>query len=217
LSNDLVEAYTETTKAVAATAAAGAKAIDALMRAGGYLSQILGDVPKDLVGYFGGDELRYRRAVNLEQIAERARRRQLANGTQPSEPVRLPVALPLLAAAAEESDPTLQEMWAGLLASAMDPKIRDSVRQQFIATAKELSPVDVKILLRLKTIERPDPQTEVENTYSLIANALGLTIDTTSVSYEALRDLKLAINHGTNQNRLILTAKGREFLLACGE
>jgi hypothetical protein len=56
------------------------------------------------------------------------------------------LAVPLLRAAANESQEILQEMWAALLAAAMDPEKLDRVRLSFIETVKRLDPPDTLIL-----------------------------------------------------------------------
>jgi hypothetical protein len=51
------------------------EAINALRDVGGFLKEILGTVPQDLVGYFGGDLLKVRRAENAARIIQKAKER----------------------------------------------------------------------------------------------------------------------------------------------
>jgi len=47
------------------------EALKTLQGVGGFLREILGTVPQDLVGYLGGDWLKVRRAENLARIMPR--------------------------------------------------------------------------------------------------------------------------------------------------
>lgn len=64
--------------------------------------------------------------------------------------------VPLLQSALLEEDETLQEIWAHLLANALDPTFDISnIRRAFIDVIKGLSPLDAKILIHWKdTLER---------------------------------------------------------------
>jgi hypothetical protein len=58
----------------------------------------------------------------------------------------LKLALPIFEAAADEDNQELQDLWARLLAAAMDPKRRDLVRQSFIPIVKQMEAFDVAVL-----------------------------------------------------------------------
>jgi hypothetical protein len=62
----------------------GQKAIEALQGLGGFLREVFGTIPEDLVGYFGGDLLKVRRAENFARIAQEARERLNARGIHSS-------------------------------------------------------------------------------------------------------------------------------------
>jgi hypothetical protein len=87
-------------------------AIKALRGVGGFLKQILGTVPEDLVGYFGGDLLKVRRAENAARIIEKAREKLQARNATPKRP-SISIILPLLIAAADEDRDELQQYGPG--------------------------------------------------------------------------------------------------------
>ena len=63
-----------------------------------------------------------------------------------TEPVSPSVAIPLLRAAYDESRPELQDLWARLIAAAMDPKRSDGMRLSFIDLVKRFDPLDALVL-----------------------------------------------------------------------
>jgi hypothetical protein len=63
-----------------------------------------------------------------------------------TEAVSPSIAVPLLRAAADESRPELQALWAMLLAAALDPKKSSLVRRSFIETLSKFEPLDAAVL-----------------------------------------------------------------------
>jgi len=81
----------------------GQKALEVLQGLGGFLREIFGTVPEDLVGYFGGDLLKVRRAENFARIAQEAREWLKAREVHTTEPPSISILLPIIVASAEES------------------------------------------------------------------------------------------------------------------
>jgi Abortive infection alpha len=54
--------------------------------------------------------------------------------------------IPLLRAAYDEGRPELQDIWAALIAAAMDPERMGRVRISFIDTLKRFDPLDARVL-----------------------------------------------------------------------
>ena len=132
-------------RAVEETAKATGKAIDAARDAGGYLSQVFGDLPTNAVGFFGADWLHERRVRNLD-----AMKRRTAEILREREVERLIELSPnqateLLLAAQDWSREELAELWARLLANAMDPNL-NSVPHSFIEAVKKMDPIDAVVL-----------------------------------------------------------------------
>jgi hypothetical protein len=63
---------------------------------GSFFGKALGSTPEDLVGYYGGDRLRIRRAKNIARMMFEARARLATMGIDKTKPATLSVALPIL-------------------------------------------------------------------------------------------------------------------------
>jgi hypothetical protein len=114
------------------------------------------------VGYLGGDWLHIRRAENIAKMMQRARERLEAWAVKDAEPASLTIALPILRGAADESREQIQDLWARLLAAAMDPSKTKHVRQRFAAVIQQMDPPDALLLAspslrdRAGGIQQPD-------------------------------------------------------------
>ena len=117
----------------------GQELVKAVRDASGYFTDILGDLPKDLIGYLFGDRVKAKRIERMAAIWQKTRERLRDRGIDP-EPPSLKYAIPILEAAADEENEELQDLWSRLLAAAMDPNRRDAIRQSFIQTAKQIDP-----------------------------------------------------------------------------
>jgi hypothetical protein len=105
----------------------------------------LGDLPKDLVFLLAGDRVKVLRAERLATLWEKAKQRLGDQGIAQPDPPSLKLALPILAAAADENRKELQDLWARLLAAAMDPKRQSFVRQSLVSTVRQTDPFDVLV------------------------------------------------------------------------
>lgn len=133
----------------------GQEVVKALSGLGSFLGDALGSTPKDLIGYLGGDWLRLRRAKNIAEMLGRTRKQLEDWGVKDPEPASLTLALPILRGAADESRGELQELWARLMAAALDPLRSGRVRQEFAEVISKMDPVDVLVLefLNNKTVK----------------------------------------------------------------
>ena len=145
MSNE-IEAVTEGIKAAQEVAKTTGKALDAAQAGGAYLARMLGTVPEDVVGLFGGDLLRQYRIRNWHRISQKTFDKLDQRGVEQLEPLNAKVIVPLLEAASNEGDETLQDMWANLLANAMDPDRDVYLQRVFIDTLKQFEPIDARIL-----------------------------------------------------------------------
>ncbi len=124
----------------------GQELVKAVRDASGYFTDILGDIPKDLLGLLIGDRVKAKRIEKWAMLWQRARERLRDRGIVEPEPPSLKYAIPILQAAADEENEELQDLWSRLLAAAMDPKRRDALRQSFIQTVKQMDPMDALVL-----------------------------------------------------------------------
>lgn len=89
-----------------------------------------------------------RRTKNLISVIKRVQNILDEAGLKPEErnAVSLKLGLPIIEKASLEEDPSLQELWANLLANALNPNHSDKVRTIFIDIIQNLSAFDVLIL-----------------------------------------------------------------------
>ena len=142
---DEIEAVTEGAKAIQEGAKMGRALVEAGSDLASFVGKALGTVPEDTVGLLGGDHLRELRIRNLDKISRKTEDILSERGVEDPEPIGLKALLPALEAASEETDETLQDMWANLLANAMDPSRKVSPRRVFTEKLKEFDPPDVLV------------------------------------------------------------------------
>jgi hypothetical protein len=183
------------------------EALKTLQGVGGYLREILGTVPEDVVALLGGNLLKVKRAENLIRTLAKAHEKLKRDGIK-AEPASLSLGLPILIAAADESREELQDLWAKLLAAAADPARATSFRLAFIETVKLMDPLDASVLSRAQAINKI-VDGGVRNQ---IAQELKASQDQIEISIENLITLRLmAFVH---QPQATVTPFGREFLRA---
>jgi sugar phosphate isomerase/epimerase len=202
MTGDLVPS-TQLGEAIAETAKFGSKAIEGATKFGGYLDRVLGTLPDDTVGFLGDwvCAKRMQRAAKLwAETQEILRERGVKDTIEPSPSI----AVPLIEAAVSEDREGLKEIWAKLLAAAMDPSRANRVRQAFIETAKAMEPLDAVVLVAFTKISdvRADQQR-----FADLAGLVNVAGDEIFVSLDHLG--KLGMIDRTN---LTLTPFGREFL-----
>jgi hypothetical protein len=138
-----------TTQAVAKAAEETAKTVgkvaDIAHDSGGYLRHVMGEVPADLVGVLGGAWVREQHIRLRDKL--RRRTEQILRERDVQEVIELSpnLAAALIAGAQEEGKEALMELWARLLANAMDPNL-NTVRQSFIEAVKKMDPMDAVVL-----------------------------------------------------------------------
>jgi hypothetical protein len=116
---------------------------------GGFLSKVFGTLPQDTVGVLGGDWLHHIRIRNAYRLQKRTEEILRGRGAERKiEPLSPSVAIPLLKAAQDESRDEIQELWARLLANAMD-RVRPQLNRVFIDLVKTLDVLEARIIKRL--------------------------------------------------------------------
>jgi hypothetical protein len=119
-----------------------------LIRASGaYGADVLGDLPKDLVGLLAGDQIKAWRAERLAKLWREVKKRLKAQGVEQPEAPNPKLALPILAAAADETNEELQDLWERLLAAAMNPNRAKQVRLGFVEALRKLDPLDALVMM----------------------------------------------------------------------
>ncbi len=109
-----------------------------------FLQNVLQE-PGTAIGGLVSDKINFRRFKNLAHTVVEAKRLLTDLGLTESD-VPLKIIHPLLEAASVEEVPTLQELWANLLANAADPRRLITVEPVFVEMLKGLSWREVRFL-----------------------------------------------------------------------
>jgi hypothetical protein len=213
--NSIVPFDDEQSKAIGEVAKLGTSAVEAARDVGGYAVRVLGHLPEDLVGLVIGDRIASARWENAQRLGEAAKDRLRARGVKETAKLSPSLAAPLLDAASDESDEALADLWARLLANAMDPARARFVRQRFIEILKRMDPPDAVVFSSL-------PAGAAEpNTRDFIAGKLGMSPDAVEVSFHNLREVGLVLpkgraadTPGAAYSDVYVTVIGREFARA---
>lgn len=136
----------ESAKAVQETAKATSNAVDLARDAGSFFNRVFGDLVEDGVGIVA-DKVKYYRKVRAIDLAVKTEAILEARGIkEDTKSVPPKIAVPLIENATLEDNDELHDLWATLLANAMDPSSPDEVVATYISILKELRPIDVAIL-----------------------------------------------------------------------
>jgi Abortive infection alpha len=128
------------------------------------------------------------------------------------------IALPLIEAALDEDREGLKELWAKLLATAMDPKRNHLVRADLISTLKQLEPLDAIVL---NTVYDAGGTQFAPNGRDNLAQRFSVTSDEMTVCFQNLETLGCFIRRGDQppesgmvRENPSLGARGRLLMLA---
>jgi len=208
MSNELIRPIDpDTAHAIEETAKLGTKLLDSGGKTAGYVTGIFGHLPHNLVGIIG-DWVYHKRVRRWAELQADTKRILDQRGVkEPYEEVSPSIALPLLEAAIDETRENLKEIWAKLLAAAMDPSRSGGVRLSFIATVKQFDPLDALVL---KTLSLPS----APNSRDPLANILQKSNAEIEISILDLIGLRCV--DGTFLHFSILTY-GRELMRVCSD
>lgn len=208
-----------TAKAVEETAKTAGKGLDIVHDTGGYLRQVFGDVPTDLVGVVGGawlHEFHMRLRDKLQRRTE-----QILRDRNVQEVIELSpnVAAALISGAQEEAREELAELWARLLANAMDPNLND-VRRSFIDAVKNMDPPDALIIhiiekQNLQALRIGREKRDRELGHQDIAQMIYRKPDEVEVSFRHLEVLRFLDAAPNVPGLWYINALCREFIRAC--
>lgn len=168
-----------------------------------------------------------------KQVGAKATSFLITVGRTP-QPVEEKLLLPLLQAASLETNETLADLWAALLANAADPDQQAIVQPVFISILRELTPTDALVLHRIYRDVQPSEQELLYYEMKTIiterfASELALSVKQFALSVETLRSLRLCTSPTPRNDRFdkILpapvaasrqvcpTVLGLDFLAAC--
>jgi hypothetical protein len=201
----------EQAKAVQKTADLGTTVVAETGKLARYIRKVLGTVPEDAVGLVLGDPLHAVRTVIAGKLDDWVARLHRDRGVTP-QAVSPSLAIPLLRAAYDESRPELQELWARLIAAAMDPGRSNKVRRSFVDTVQRMDPLDALVLRKLFDT----PGTPLPNTRDFLAGNFSVSSREVEVSALNLDDLKCVQIRG-GVGIYVITSYGYELIRACSD
>jgi hypothetical protein len=143
--------------------------------------QPIASVVQDAVGFGGGDWLHELRERNRQRLRQKTKRILDNAGVERiDEPNPVTIA-PIISAAQDESREELQDIWAKLLAAALDPARNKRFRREFVAAIKQFELNDALVLLELHN-EKSNHGRNIQ----VIEQRTGLSRDQVAVSYRNL-------------------------------
>jgi hypothetical protein len=167
----------------------------------------------DIYGLLIGDQIHAARHRRLDAITRKTQKILKDRGAAAGE-VSEQIAIPLLEAAQGESRSEMQDLWAQLLANAIDPTRSEDVRPEFIDALRRMQPLDAVVLEKARDIIQ-DPNNAVIDPTPM-ADALGIRLSRVEVSLQNLAQVKCLASQGhARDTRYRLVSFGIEFLLAC--
>lgn len=191
--------------AIAESAKAAAKALD-LVKAS---SQQIADA----YGFVIGDQLHAARQRRLDAITRKTQK-ILKDRDAKSTEVPEQIAIPLLEAAQGESREEMQELWARLLANAMDSDRAADVRPEFVSALKQMQPLDALVLETIREMVQ-DPENTVIAPGN-VAERLKVRASLIRVSFDSLAEARcMTVFNSANGSQFRMGSFGVEFLRAC--
>ncbi len=141
----------DTAKATEEIAKTSGKALDVIEKVGSFFNKVVGDAAAELGGvvHDWARLYRYKNLLRLQDKVEEIHRARKLQGKSIPVPPRF--AIPLLQAASEEDDESIQDMWAGLIANSTDPDKHLEPKKIFTEILSSLEPLDAKILKYLSS------------------------------------------------------------------
>jgi hypothetical protein len=149
----------EVAKAAAETAKFGTKALDVTEKLLSFFGKVFHE-PIEQASGIVSDKLKFVRWQRQVRMADEVNKILESRGTTQTRAVPPKLALPILEAASNEDNDELQDMWAKLLANAMDPGVDVEIRLTFVEILKALNPLDVKLLHEFYKALKNDPKVD---------------------------------------------------------
>lgn len=140
------EEISESAKAIQEVAKTTREGIEATQKLGSFVARVTNESIEAVTGILS-DRLRFMRWERQLRLRDRCLEIIRDRGLTGSFNIISPkLALPIIENASLEENDELQDLWAYLLASAIDPNFNGTVRATFIDIIKQLEVVDVHIL-----------------------------------------------------------------------
>ena len=156
-----------------------------------FLSTITGGVRSELSEIFALP-LREFRFNNTLAVSLRAKKRLEKHGLVPEQlPDGLRRIVPIIESASVEDDPTLQEMWATLLATSLMPEFAERAEPDFHKILAQLSPMEARILNGFYDHSLVLEDADTEKQLELMGSELEISIEQCRIMLLSLYKLSL--------------------------
>jgi hypothetical protein len=190
-------------KAAEEVAKATGKALD--------IVQSMSPAIADAYGWLIGNRITAGRERNLDALMRKTKKIFEQRDLKDRKPIPEQIGIPLLEEAQRETREEIQDLYAALLANAMDERFADDVRPEFIQIVKNLQPIDALVLsyARDKYNSKGQKVFAPNHVYDALKNYRTTGID---VSIENLMQLKCLNSHSQG---LYLSPFGAELMMAC--
>lgn len=191
--------------AIAALAKLGERGLETLEKAGGWVDGVVGDGFRELGGTWADNVagFRFRNRINVFKRAQEDLEKAGLRGNARQIPGR--IAVPLIEALSDESDETLQGVWAAYIRNAVDPQ-KPNPDRLLIDVIRRLEPVDWPVL---QTLFKSGQET-------LAADAFGMTDDQLSPVLDRLTTVGLLEYDDDRSAYLVMSQPGRMLTITCG-
>ena len=120
--------------------------VELLKAAAPYPGDALADAPNGLVGVIAGAVSKPLRVKRLAALWVKIQALLKAQSIEKAQAPNPKVALPALAAAADQTDEELGDLWARLLVVSMNPDRAKRVRLRFVNALEQMDPLDAILL-----------------------------------------------------------------------
>lgn len=225
----------EKAKAVQEVAKASVKAMEIAEKTGPFLERTFGPLLENAVGVIS-DKLAFYRLDKFYDLKENTEKKLLDRGVSSFRPLPPKFGIPLIEAATLEDDENLHDMWAELLANALDPNKSTNPKRMFVSLLQEMGGLEVSIISFLSTLV-DDPfanimasghnakmiskevAADIEDVAVALLNLfrLGVVSDMRPDTWESLGYPRSGLRVHDDDAAFILTTLGRAFVAACKE
>lgn len=145
----------ESAKAAQEIAKASAKAIDAAREAGGFIAKFIQGPLEQAAGIWT-DKLKYVRWEQQIDLMNRANAKMAEVGLDnPSQPLPLKLAIPILQEGSMEDEEFLRDRWANLLVNAANGNSGVKVQPMFVSMLKDMTSLDIQNLTAIFAVPIP--------------------------------------------------------------
>jgi len=207
VNGDLIPVSDNQAKAIETVASLVGKVIDSASAAA------KAPVVQALIGLAGGNHLIAWNERQCKRLKARTEEILIEDGVKQVEALSPSLAIPLVAAAENETRPELEELWARLLATGMNPQRAREIRVDFIETLKQFDPLDAALLITLSG--RPTVGGS-EESMGLFRRMISEDQDDLIISIRKLERLGCFFIPQTINN-VVTTPYGRKLVAACSK